>query len=231
VVRLLPSADRRGQTLVETALILPIFIAVVMGIIVFGIGLFYQQQVTTAAREAARYAAIHSASSSAPVCGHLAQTALADAVACADTPAAGWPAMTAHARGFANGLDASQLHITACWSGYRDFGNPTTTYDQGPVWANDGTTPNPWADCTMTGSSINPLTGTGSLPCPATTSSGADNDKASNLAVSNRDFAIATNRVVVYACYDWSPPLAGFLGIPQTITLKAVVSEGLQHQR
>ena len=88
--------DRRGQTLVEAALVLPLFILVVMGIIVFGIGLFYQQQVTTAAREAARYAAIHSASSSAPVCGHLSQSALADAVPCADGPAAGWPAMSAH---------------------------------------------------------------------------------------------------------------------------------------
>ena len=36
------------------------------GVIVFGIGLFYQQQVTNAAREAARYAAIHSATSECP---------------------------------------------------------------------------------------------------------------------------------------------------------------------
>ena len=44
----------RGQTLVETALVLPLFLMVVLGIIVMGIGLFYQQQVTNAAREAAR---------------------------------------------------------------------------------------------------------------------------------------------------------------------------------
>jgi hypothetical protein len=224
------AAVQRGQTLVETALIMPIFILVVMGIIVFGIGLFYQQQVTTAAREAARYAAIHSASSNAPVCGHLAASAVPPgAGTCTDDPASGWPAMTAHARTFATGLDPSQLRVTACWSGYRDFGNPGAIYDQGPIWANDGTTANPWADCTMTAVALDPLTQTGSLPCPASTTSA--NDTASNLAVSNRDFAVATNRVVVYACYVWTPPMAGFLGIPQTITLRAVVSEGLQHQR
>ena len=81
----------------------------------------------------------------------------------------------------------------------------------------------------MTPATLDPLTQTGSLPCPASTT--AVNDTASNLAVSNRDFAVATNRVVVYACYVWTPPMAGFLGIPQTITLRAVVSEGLQHQR
>jgi len=43
------------------ALTLPIFTMVIFGIITLGIGVFYQQQVTNAAREAARYAAIHSA--------------------------------------------------------------------------------------------------------------------------------------------------------------------------
>jgi len=43
-----------GQTLVETALVLPIFLLVVCGIIVLGIGLFYQQEITTVARETAR---------------------------------------------------------------------------------------------------------------------------------------------------------------------------------
>ena len=36
---------------------------VLTGIITFGIGVFYQQQLNNAAREAARYAAIHSATS------------------------------------------------------------------------------------------------------------------------------------------------------------------------
>ena len=60
-----------GQALVETALVLPLFLTIVLGVIVLGIGLFYQQQVTNAAREAARYAAIHSATSDCPTSSRL----------------------------------------------------------------------------------------------------------------------------------------------------------------
>ena len=56
----------RGQTLVEFALIAPLLFLVVSGIITLGIGVFYQQQLANAAREAARYAAIHSATSQCP---------------------------------------------------------------------------------------------------------------------------------------------------------------------
>ena len=48
---------RMGQTMVELALVLPLFIMVVVGIIVLGIGVFYNQQLSNAAREAARFAA------------------------------------------------------------------------------------------------------------------------------------------------------------------------------
>ena len=62
----------RGQALVEFALILPLFIMVLTGVIVLGIIVFYNQQLTNAAREAARFAAIHSASDPfCPVAGHL----------------------------------------------------------------------------------------------------------------------------------------------------------------
>ena len=39
-------AGTTGQTLVEIALILPLFLMVLVGIIVLGIGVFYQQQMT-----------------------------------------------------------------------------------------------------------------------------------------------------------------------------------------
>ncbi len=39
------------------------------------------------------------------------------------------------------------------------------------------------------------------------------------------------NQVTVYACYDWRPPLAGFLLIPKTLTLRAVITEALQYQQ
>ena len=67
------------------------------------------------------------------------------------------------------------------------------------------------------------------LPCPATTNAG--DDQASNLAVSDSELAVASNRVVVYACYAWNPPLAGFLLIPNSVVISSVYSEALQHQR
>ena len=60
------SRAERGQTLVEFALVAPLFTMVLLGIVIFGIGVFYQQQLTNAAREAARYASIHSATSQCP---------------------------------------------------------------------------------------------------------------------------------------------------------------------
>ncbi len=40
-----------------------------------------------------------------------------------------------------------------------------------------------------------------------------------------------TNQVTVYVCYRWNPPLAGFLLIPSTVTMRAVVTEALQYQQ
>ncbi len=53
-------------------------------------------------------------------------------------------------------------------------------------------------------------------------------DKASNLAVSSCGTA---NQVTVYGCYLWRPPMAGFLLIPETVTLRATITEIMQHQR
>ena len=50
--------NRRGAALVEMALVLPIFMAVVLGIIEFGRGMMVGQLVTNAAREGARRAIV-----------------------------------------------------------------------------------------------------------------------------------------------------------------------------
>ena len=50
--------NQRGQSLVEFALILPVFIILVFGIIDFGMGLRAYITVTQATREGARYAAV-----------------------------------------------------------------------------------------------------------------------------------------------------------------------------
>ena len=83
---------------------------------------------------------------------------------------------------------------------------------------------------------INPATGvepaTGMVrqiscttPMPVTTYA---NDEASDMSAS---FAGTANEVTVFACYNWRPPMAGFLLIPNTVTLRAVITETLQYQQ
>ena len=50
---------QRGQALVEMALVLPIFLILVMGIVDFGLGLRAWISITNSAREGARLAAVH----------------------------------------------------------------------------------------------------------------------------------------------------------------------------
>ena len=65
------AARSRGQTMVEFALVAPLFFMLFCGIIVIGLAIFYQQQITNAAREGARFAAIHSATSRCPTVSNL----------------------------------------------------------------------------------------------------------------------------------------------------------------
>ena len=226
----------KGQTLVEFALVAPLFIFMLAGIIILGIGVFYQQQLTNAAREAARYAAIHSATSQCPTTSRLdpAWNRINDDTfdknnyySC-DPPDLGWPIMTAHARSKVFGISASDVHFAACWSGYWDE-NPIARHDAPPINDDDGQ-PNDFQECTIGG--IDPREDTAALPCPPpatveTADPESTDDKASNLAATA---ARTTNQVTVYACYLWSPPFLGaFLDGP--ITMQAVITEALQHQR
>lgn len=52
---------RSGATLVEGAVVYPVLFLVVLGILLLGIGVFRYQQVSHAAREGARWAAVHGA--------------------------------------------------------------------------------------------------------------------------------------------------------------------------
>jgi Flp pilus assembly protein TadG len=52
---------RSGATLVEGAFVYPVLFLLVLGIILLGIGVFRYQQVSHAAREGARWAAVHGA--------------------------------------------------------------------------------------------------------------------------------------------------------------------------
>jgi hypothetical protein len=229
-----------GQTLVEFALVSPLFILLLAGIIIFGVGVFYQQQLTNAAREAARYAAIHSATSQCPtrswVTPNLNQLPVdfeLDTYQDCDPPSTGWPEMTAHGRDAVFGIDRSQVFFSACWSGYWE-NPPGTTWGppqdwDAPALGLDGQ-PNDFYQCTIGG--VNPVHETSDLSCPApatvlTSNPQTTDDKASNLAATA---AITTNRVTVYACYEWAPPFIADL-VGGSVTMQAVITEAMQHQR
>jgi hypothetical protein len=212
--------------MVEFALVFPIFVAVMLGIFVLGIAIFYQQQLTNAAREAARYAVIHSSTAQCPtVSWHdPIPAARPNSYNRCDHPAEGWPDMVGHARAKVWGIDRAAVSISACWSGYQ---SAVGDMDQPPEDSlTTPPTPNTFVDCTIGG--LNPHTQTDSIPCPAPATTSAD-DTASNDARSTP--LHNTNRETVYVCYPWQPPLSGFLGIPNVMTFRAVLSEVLHYQQ
>lgn len=249
----------RGQTLTEFALISPLFFMVLFGIVVLGIGVFYQQQVTNAAREAARYAAVHSATARCPTVSNLAPDVSLlplpnSYTATCDPPASRWPKMTAHARERVFGLNSAGVQVTACWSGYwtKDTAGNWAAYDQIAADPNPPYTPNEFRQCTVrvygwcdgqTGAStlqvMNPRTGEGSGCSGSNRSVSIDCSKQFPLTTSSDDMASSfagsnadnANQVTIVTCYAWNPPLAGFLLIPSTIDMVGVVTEALEYQQ
>lgn len=216
----------RGQALVEFALILPLFTMVLTGVIVLGIIVFYNQQLTNAAREAARFAAIHSATDIfCPVVGHLDPAVPPDGYARCDPVDTSWPKMTAFARSKVFGLNPSSVIISACWAGWVWNGNadapPRGDYAL-PLGTVDSSWPVP--QCTIDGS--DPTVDAGAIDCAPGL---ATVDTGSNL--SEGPGRVVANRVTAYACMKWSPPMAGFLLIPDTVTLRAVISEPIKRQQ
>lgn len=224
--------DRSGQTLVEAALVMPLFVMVFFGIIVLGIGVFYQQQVTNAAREAARYAAIHSATARCPTTGDYDPASppqtypLVTSPGGCDRKAARWPYMTAHARELIFGLPRNNVYIAACWSGYRKdtamgaIDAPPPGIYPGGI----GTISSVFVQCTIDGA--DPTVNPGAIGCAAGLPTV---DQASSM--SDSPSTPIANTVTAYACYTWTPPLAGFLLIPDSITLRGVITEPIQRQQ
>ena len=232
-MRLIRRPVGRGQALVEFALVFPLFLLVLVSIISFGLYIFYNQQLANAAREAIRYAAVHSSTAQCPTVSRIDPVSgnLPLSYFRCDAPEAGWPRMTAAARKNVWGMAPNQVSLTACWSGYTDSGSPPNADVQPTV---PGAT---FTDCTIQG--IDPQVNPGALPCPApatigsasgTTGGKADgDDKASDLSYGTSVNYPTT--VTIYTCFNWTPPMAGFVIIPQTITLRAVLTEVLQRQQ
>jgi TadE-like protein len=219
--------QRRGQALTEFALVFPIFLVALMAVIVLGLLVFNNQQLENAAREAARYAAVHSTGSVCPTVSRLDPifTVNGGPPARCDAPENGWPKMTAAARNAVWGLNASQVQVRGCWSGYVD---PAGHSDALPE------PPNTFTECTI--GTVNPRSNPDGIPCPPpVTSSGSTpqtadgDDKASALAYGSGQAYPTT--VTVFVCYNWQPPMAGLLFIPSTVTLRAVITEAIQRQQ
>lgn len=255
----------RGQTLVETALVMPWFLMVIFGIVILGMGVFYQQQIANAAREGARYAAVHSATAQCPTVSNLEPDPVLlpapNSYYACDAPSGRWPFMAASAREAIFGLPADGVRTTACWSGYwtKNTSGGWAAHDQVAIDPLTGD-PNEFRDCTVpvwgwlpcqdrdaTAAAqyvIYPQTGLsrdaydcgdGSKPQQITIDctqpfplTNATNDMASSYAKAN---AGNSNQVSVVTCFDWQPPLAGFLLIPRHVTLHAAVVEGMQYQQ
>lgn len=218
---------------------LPLFLMVVFGIIIVGVGVFYQQQLTNAAREAARYAAIHSATD--PLCPTVPRTPYdpqgtykpLSYLRC-DRPETGWPKMSAAAREAVVGLRRADVRVAACWSGYRVPGTAGTPsyFDQKPPGEYDiagvptrvSEAESEFVQCSIDGH--DPTTDAGSIGCRAGMPT---TDQAS--AISEAPGRPVANTVTAYACYDWQPPLSGFLLIPGTVTLRAAITEAIQRQQ
>jgi len=227
------SHQSRGQAIVELALVFPLFVMVFFGIIVLGIGVFYQQQITNAAREAARFASIHSATAPKPTVSWLDPTSQPLSYSRYDAPEASWPYMTAAGRRLIFGLNPAAVNIAACWSGYRInvAGNPVGAFDAPPPLAAPGydiigPVDSGFAQCTIDGA--DPTLDPADIGCTNSLAS-TTVDQAS--ALSEGQGRIVANTVTAYACYRWSPPLAGFLLIPQTVTLRAVITEPIERQQ
>jgi Flp pilus assembly protein TadG len=58
-----PSRRRRGASLVEMAIVFPVIILLLFGLIIGGMGIYRYQQLAHLAREGARYASVHGADS------------------------------------------------------------------------------------------------------------------------------------------------------------------------
>jgi TadE-like protein len=232
-------AGIRGQAVAEFAIVAPIAFMVIFGIISVGLWVFYQQQVTNVAREAARFAAIHSATAPCPTSGWRdpqapPPTYRSFPLSC-DGPANPndsypWPAMTDAARASVWGTAPTSVKINACWSGYvlPSVVLPTTEPPDYSAAAGfpladhpaiEGGVENQLVQCRIAG--VDPTTNMGSLGCGAGMTTAAD-DPASD---------VPFNQVTAYACMQWSPPLAGFLLIPASITLRATITEVIHRQQ
>jgi hypothetical protein len=136
--------------------------------------------------------------------------------------------MTAAARKSVWGIAPSAVYVNACWSGYVLPGVPVPSpvdysaasgYPLADHPAIEGGADNQFVQCRIGG--VDPVQDSNSLACGSGLTTAAD-DPASD---------VPFNQVTAYACMRWSPPMAGFLLIPSSVTIRAVVTEVIHRQQ
>jgi Flp pilus assembly protein TadG len=101
---------RRGATTTELALVLPIILLLILGMVDFALVMYAYGTVSEAARTGARYAIVHGSAAGTPV-GPTANNATVAGVVKANVPA----------------LDTSQVTVASSWgNGNNDPGSPVT---------------------------------------------------------------------------------------------------------
>jgi Flp pilus assembly protein TadG len=127
----------RGQALVETALILPVFLALLLGIVDMGRAVWATTSLASAAREGARYAIVHGGNANTacpvgPMNPATARTVTADASCPYPSPSKQSIIDAATAAAIAGG---SNVTVTVCYgdgcsgntdAGYNDRGTSVT---------------------------------------------------------------------------------------------------------
>lgn len=215
-----------GQAIAEFALTSPLFFLLLLSVVVLGLWIFFNQQLENAAREGARYAAVHSTSAQCPTVSRLEPGSNgANSYFRCDAPEDAWPRLTAAARSKVWGMSPASVSVSACWSGFVDASGNANAQP---------TAPNTYVQCTI--NRVDPTSHSNDVPCPApATIPGSTNlkadgdDKSSSVAYANGTHFPTT--VTVYTCVAWAPPLAGFLFVPKTVTLRAVITEAMQRQQ
>jgi Flp pilus assembly protein TadG len=91
-------AARRGTTVTEVAIILPIVLTLVLGVIDFALVMYAYGTVSEAARVGARYAIVHGSAAASPV-----------------GPAANDATVASQVKAAAGGLDTSRLTVASSW--------------------------------------------------------------------------------------------------------------------
>jgi Flp pilus assembly protein TadG len=120
-----------GAAMVEFALVLPIFMLILFGIINYSILLFDQAILTNAAREGARWGAIHTTKTSTAICsstspGNADPCGIAVSYASSGLISFGATTITASSTG--DGTSGSQVTVTVRYQ-YTGLGYSLTSFD------------------------------------------------------------------------------------------------------